>query len=873
MDSSLALSSDGKLYYGCFDNRLYCLNLGVGPAASDWPMFQRSSRRDGAWPSFLLEILVSPSSVATASGGGIYNQGATATISLNNISQGYSFNRWSGGTSGSSNPLNLAINSNISITAHFNLNQYALTVNAGMGGSVSGNGTFTHGATAPITATPELGYSFSNWSGQGITNANAASTTVSMTDTRTVTATFAPLNYSISTMVSPSSTGEISGGGNYQFGNDVILTATATSAGYSFLSWSGDLNSTVNPLSVKVDANLSLTANFSLDTYSLELISEAGGTVAGSGNFAHGTLAVISATPSPGYFFSGWSGTGIADHNAASTTAEMTGNRTITASFSLSQYSLHLLAGDGGTVTGEGNYSHGSNASISATPGLGYTFSGWSGVGVQNPNTTTTTVSMIEDTTVAAIFSLNNYYLDLNSTIGGTVFGEGQYKHGEVVSISASPEIGYQFEKWSGELEGNLSSPTVSLSMDSNKSISAHFVPVGDDNYVLTILSNPQIGGSSTGSGSYSPNNSVPISAVPFDGYEFISWSGTDIQGMDSPQTIILIPENLLITANFQKKKFTLQINQTQGGVAKGGGNFEYGTESNISAVANEGYNFSRWNGNGISNLGSANTTVMISEDRNISAVFTPQQRSLTLPVVEGGEVKGSGIYSFGSVVEISAIPQPGYSFINWSGANLAFPDSSNSSITLTEDTNITARFERIVYTLQLNSGIGGTVSGGGKYYYGYFASISATPDNGYQFLRWEGNSVQDNNLPFTTTNMTTDRNLTAVFELIPLSKNLENTSEIAPDWFNSSWFGTFFQNTSGWAFHLELAWIYPVVENQKNIWFWHIHLGWVWASQETFPHQYLWSQNSKNWLWWERSSQSNIRFYDYSTSDWLSFP
>ena len=107
----------------------------------------------------------------------------------------------------------------------------------------------------------------------------------------------------------------------------------------------------------------------------------------------------------------------------------------------------------------------------------------------------------------------------------------------------------------------------------------------------------------------------------------------------------------------------------------------------------------------------------MISEDRNISAVFTPQQRSLTLPVVEGGEVKGSGIYSFGSVVEISAIPQPGYSFINWSGANLAFPDSSNSSITLTEDTNITARFELIVYTLQLNSGIGGTVSGGGKYY------------------------------------------------------------------------------------------------------------------------------------------------------------
>jgi hypothetical protein len=68
VDSSLALSADGKLYYGCFDNRLYCLDVGVGPASSDWPMFQRSSLRDGAWPSYLLEVLISPTGVATSMG-------------------------------------------------------------------------------------------------------------------------------------------------------------------------------------------------------------------------------------------------------------------------------------------------------------------------------------------------------------------------------------------------------------------------------------------------------------------------------------------------------------------------------------------------------------------------------------------------------------------------------------------------------------------------------------------------------------------------------------------------------------------------------------------------------------------------------------
>ena len=259
VDSSLALSADGKLYYGCFDNRLYCLDVDVGPASSDWPMFQRSPLRDGAWPSYLLEISVSPTGVATSMGQGIYNEGATATLSLADITTGYSFNSWTGGASGNSNPLNIVISSNTSVTANFTLNQYQLAVSNGSGGSVSGSGTFDHGTTAPISATPDQGYSFSGWSGQGIASTSATTTTVSMTDNRIVTANFTPLNYSITAIVSPESTGVVSGTGNYQFGEDVTLTAMPTSEGYSFESWLGDINSTVNPLIVNVDSNLSLT--------------------------------------------------------------------------------------------------------------------------------------------------------------------------------------------------------------------------------------------------------------------------------------------------------------------------------------------------------------------------------------------------------------------------------------------------------------------------------------------------------------------------------------------------------------------------------------------------------------------------------------
>ena len=944
VDSSLALSADGKLYYGCFDNRLYCLNLGVGPAASDWPMFQRSSRRDGAWPSYLLEISVSPSSVATASGGGIYNQGATAKISLNNISQGYSFNGWSGGTSGSNNPLSLVINSNVSITANFSLNQYLLTVNAGSGGSASGNGTFTHGATATITATPEQGYSFNSWSGQGIAKTSEASTTVSMTDNRIVGATFAPLIHSISTMVSPNGTGEVSGAGNYQFGDNLTLTATATSAGYSFLSWSGDLNSSVNPLAIQVDANLSLTANFRLDAYSLELISGAGGTVSGDGNFSHGTQANISATPLIGYSFSGWNGDGVADPNAASTSVEMTQSRTITASFSLNSYPLTVVAGTGGSVSGDGNFSYGTQANVSATPLIGYSFSGWSGDGIENNYSSKTFVSMTQPRTVTAIFMNKYYSLHLDSSFGGNVSGEGNYSYGDLVAITAIPEEGYEFQQWSGNIEGNLTSPSTTILIDANKSITANFSQITENHLSLSISANPQSGGSTVGGGSYPANTSVLLNAQPLPGYEFLSWTGIGINDRNHSQTTITLTEDLALTANFQKKIFNLLISESEGGQTTGQNSYPYATKASLSAVANPGYRFTKWSGTGIKNPTLPETEIVVTEDQTISANFEILRFQLNVDLVNGGIVMGSGQYDYGSNVEISATPLSGYSFSEWEGPNLVDSTSSTTQIRLTEDTNVTAHFTRVVYPLTVNSTVGGSVSGEGKFYYGYNASISALPSEGYGFVKWAGSGVTDPSLPFTSVSMTEDRNVTAefslnsyqltvfnraggtvagagkyffnteafltatphqgfefsnwmgddiqnptspsikltmssdrevtpTFRLINLSRAIEGVNEITTDWYDSDWFGIFFQNASGWAFHLELGWIYPVAESQKNIWFWQIHLGWVWADQETFPQQYLWSQNSNNWLWWERSSQSNIRFYDYSILDWFSFP
>jgi uncharacterized repeat protein (TIGR02543 family) len=59
--------------------------------------------------------------------------------------------------------------------------------------------------------------------------------------------------------------GSVTGGGTFSLGDEATLTATP-SAGYVFASWSGDVSSTDNPLTITVDDNKSIGATFTEDT-------------------------------------------------------------------------------------------------------------------------------------------------------------------------------------------------------------------------------------------------------------------------------------------------------------------------------------------------------------------------------------------------------------------------------------------------------------------------------------------------------------------------------------------------------------------------------------------------------------------------------
>ena len=114
-------------------------------------------------------------------------------------------------------------------------------------------------------------------------------------------------------------------------GTGSTITAVA-SANYRFSSWSD--GSTANPRTdTSVSADISVTANFVADTYTLTYTAGANGTISGTSpqtvNY-QASGSEVTAVPNSGYVFTSWSD-GVTTANR--TDLNVTANKTVSANF------------------------------------------------------------------------------------------------------------------------------------------------------------------------------------------------------------------------------------------------------------------------------------------------------------------------------------------------------------------------------------------------------------------------------------------------------------------------------------------------------------------------------------------------------------
>ncbi len=458
--------------------------------------------------------------------------------------------------------------------------------------------------------------------------------------------------------------------------------------GYRFVNWSGDVNFLSPSINVLVNSDLNITANFTLTTHTvvLSVNPEGAGSVAVAPvqqTYTYGSTITLTAQPSEGYWFVGW--TGDIENTENPVNVVVKNNLNIVANFKLTTHTVSVIvtpkeAAQVNIQPQKEYYTYGDEVTISFTKNKGWDFLGWSGnlSGYDNP------LSFIvkSDVEIIANFKLTTHTLlvEINPENAGFVIKEPDeevYTYGTTIKLTAIPNEGFWFDSWSGDSASKDS--TLNINIEGDIRLSANFVPS-----LHTINTNvaPFI---NCGSVSKQPQkiyyvygSTVTLTATPNEGWEFIGWSvdSSSITEYNNPLELT-VRKDLNINAHFKLTTHTVITsvlpNNEAGSILVSPQltYYLYGTNVKFEALANPGWEFVKWSGD----VGSYDSSINISVKKNLLLYATFRKSTYTItidinPYFAGKVLKtpDSDFYYYGTTVTLTAVASRKFKFENWSG-------------------------------------------------------------------------------------------------------------------------------------------------------------------------------------------------------------
>ena len=732
-------------------------------------------------------------------------------------------------------------------------------------GQVSGPSLVKPNHANTYTALPVEGYSFLHWEsadGENLSTSEIAS--LSFTENSSIKAIFQQNSYEIEIEVTPSGSGyveyqnqEITGNATLTMGHGYSFDLNAYSIGnFAFEKWSSNFDletdGTNSLLSVSPQDGLRIVAHFKptpspyLETYASP---PSGGIVFGEG-YRENTFHSIFAVPYEGFRFSRWVGSGVDDPNSYNTYMYFDTNTTITAIFEeetsesdpnypvidqngTSTLTLLTSNSEHGGVAGSGTFGYGW-ADISAVAKTGFKFVRWEGNYVSNPLLENTQVFLAEDSVVLmAVFqesqSEQEYATvtkkvktrDYSGNIsvgqnGGSIIGGSSFSFGSTPTFYALANSGYKLVGWT-DSTGEIieSSSKYSFTINYDVTVEAIFEAISYEVIFASVTSEKgSIEWEGKGESSYfadtlASGEKINLQALPRQGYEFVRWTGVNYQPENPTNPLLTINDlnqKIELNATFSQNApiyLNIVISPENGGWAIGNGAYDYDSSHSIFAKTNPGYLFSHWSGTGILDQLNANTSILLDQNKTITAHFFIDPES---PPTDINESKPIGLYNLDVT---SANPEQGIA------------------------------------------------AGSGVYSSGW-VGVYAQAKEGYLFDQWTGGEFSDSFITNSQYRLTTDSVITAVFKVSPI---VPESMDLSSGWFSSEWFGTYWMlPNQNWVFHLELGWIYLHFTDNENFWFWSDQLSsWLWSGKSKMPYFYLY--NSATWIYFEFQS-SPLRYY-----------
>lgn len=768
-------------------------------------------------------IKISPSGGGTVSPNPIIGQENTAISTTATPATGYNFKHWrynnssaSGGYSESTtNPLKITVTGKRNVTAVFELKSYTVTWNAN-GGTVSpASVSKTHGSTLGTLPTPtraataEYSYTFAGWF-----TAASGGTQISSTTTVTGNVTY----YAHWTATKRSYTATFNGNGGStpspssitkEYNAALGTLPTCSRTGYTFLGWyTASSGGTKISTTTVVTKDITYYAQWSINSYTLTF-NPNGGTVTPTSkdleyNSAYGTLPTPTRASDAQYTytFAGWYTAATGGTQVTAATKMAAKDTTVYAHWTSNtrSYTVSYQTTYGTLNRTSQSIAYNSKGSCTLTmpdntAEFTYTFVGWytaaNGGGTKVGSELTLETPAIKGTVTYYAYvtrSTKSYTHTFNANGGGTV-NPATITKAYNTALGTLPTVsrtGYTFVGWfdTSAASGGTQA-TTTTKVTGTKTWYARW---SINSYTFTFDKN---GGNTPSATTITKKYNTAVGTLPTctrnaDNtytYAFAGWFDTSASsGGTQLTTTTKVISNKTWYARWTPtyKNYTVTWDGNGGTPSKSSSSFHYNDAlGTLPTATRTGYTFKGWS---TSKTGTVNvsTTTKVTANVTYYAVWTINSYTWTFDA-NGGTGDTTKTLNYNAT--LSTLPTASrastaannYTFAGWFDT-----DASTGGTQLTTSTKCTsnktwyARWTASTrqYKLTVTAGTGGTVSGGGTYNYNASATLKATANSGYHFVKWS-----DGNTSATrTVTVTKDATYTATFEQDPYL-NLDKTS------------------------------------------------------------------------------------------------
>lgn len=351
-----------------------------------------------------------------------------------------------------------------------------------------------------------------------------------------------------------------------------------------------------------------------------------GGITSGGGNYSIGQQVTVNAIPNTNWNFLNWTEGGNEVSTIASYTFTAATNRVLVANFSMNQVTVSTSSNPptGGSTTGSGTYSVGSQVSVTATAAVGYDFINWTQNGnfvSGNPSYTFTANSSIN---LVANFEVQQFTVTATAipSEGGTVSGGGIYSYNTPITMIATATPDWDFSGWFEN--GIMVSGSLSYAFNAleNHTLEAHFLQQVQV-YTIIVTANPTAGGTVIGGTAATESSEVTVQAAANQGWTFINWTEAGAEVSTNAIYTFVVSSNRTLVANFvQVLTVTAAANPENAGYITGAGDYNASSVVSLEAFANPGFKFYNWTENGDAVSNQTLYSFIITTNRALVANF-----------------------------------------------------------------------------------------------------------------------------------------------------------------------------------------------------------------------------------------------------------